>query len=69
MFYTENEIQKILYKYETGKEYRRIYYKEKYNTDLEFRKKKQAYQRKYYHDKKNKEKKGNILEQLDASKE
>jgi len=40
MFYTDNEIQKILYKYETNKEYRRIYYKEKYNNDLEFRKKK-----------------------------
>ena len=37
MFYTENEIQKILYKYETGKEYRRIYYKEKYKTQYEYK--------------------------------
>jgi|9_EtaG_2_1085328.scaffolds.fasta_scaffold05009_3 hypothetical protein len=69
MIYTDDEIQKIIFKYEINKEYRRQYYRERYNSDPEFKKKKQDYQRQYYHDKKNKNKKGNILQQLDASKD
>jgi hypothetical protein len=69
---TNEKILKILYDYETKKEYRRVYYRERYNNDPEFRKKKQDYQREYYHKTKNNKKENNgvnILASMGASKE
>lgn len=45
--YNEDEIIKMVLKYEKDKEYRRVYYKNKYNNNEEYRKKKKEVNKSY----------------------
>ena len=45
--YNEDEIIKMVLKYEKDKEYRRVYYKNKYNNNEEYRNKKKEVNKSY----------------------
>ena len=48
MDFTDEQIKMVMARYVKNREYKRIYYRNKYNTDVVYKKKAQDYSRDYY---------------------